>query len=72
MRLTDALPYVMARGLSPLLEVECAGNCKNTFTLAQGFAWPCQVQGEEVPMVVFFCSPVCLLEVLHPAHCGHC
>jgi hypothetical protein len=69
MRLTDALQYLPQRGLSPLLEVDCASmHCKNRFVLANAVAFPAR-RGDEV-FIAFFCSDLCLLNAISPEDCA--
>jgi hypothetical protein len=58
-----------ARNLPPTLIIECAGNCTNTFALADGFPWPVIVEGQETPHLAFFCSGLCVLKLMPPKSC---
>lgn len=70
MWLTEPMPYLLQRGIEPTVVVECAGNCTNTFVVADGFAWPAKIPEREQPVMVFFCSAGCCLRVIPKTCCG--
>lgn len=72
MRQHEAIQYLPARGLSPLMEVECAtAHCSRRFTLAHAVAFPAVYTDGSLRMG-FWCSEVCYLSVVPTQYCGSC
>ena len=64
---TDALKYLPQMGLDPSQVVGCAAaKCRNTFTLANGFAVEAIVAKKV--SIAFFCSAGCYLNEI-PSNC---
>jgi hypothetical protein len=64
-----ALDFARVRGIPGNLEIECAGNCTNTFQVKDGFPWSVKITGEDTPRTVLFCSAKCVLVLLDPCNC---